>query len=617
MDFKQKVEEIKRAISSDAVRSRIESDLGLVEKNKMYVCFLHSDSSKSPNMSYDANKKDFHCFRCGGHYNMIDHYMDYYGLGFADAAQKIVDDFNLNIDLGLKKEPPKAPPVKHMAPTNKVMGYIQLRGISEHTVNHMGLKMDGNNVVFEYYDQYGTHEANKYRPAKKMANGEKNKYFWKGDSNSLYNMHNIDVTKSLVICEGEFDCIALVEAGFKNVVSPKSGAKSQDWIDKNWDWLQQFDEITLWFDNDNAGLEGVKTVSTRLDNCTKIVYCTIAKDINEVLVRFGKEEVIKQLDSAVDVEVNGVLTASQIENFNVYEAEKIKSGIRLIDANILGYVNGSLVVITGYNGSGKSTLINQMCIAEPLSQGHKVFCFSGELTPSNFKFWLYSTIADSEDLIESTSFTGNKYYKINPVMEHQITEWIDDKLFLYNKADCTQESLLSVMDQLAKRKGVKVFVIDNLMKIELEPKEKNELVAQKKLVNALKMFAIKYNAVVHLVAHPRKPQDGKRLDKFDVSGSSDITNLADYVIGVHRATREEKEQYEAQQARANANTLPNPRDASITLFKDRPTGSSEKEASLYFDKVRKRFYLSESDLNKHYGYKDSTTQSTIDEQFPF
>ena len=548
MNFKSAIQEIKSLVSAEAVKDKIISDLGLVEKNKMYVCMLHNDNTESPNMSFDNKAKDFHCFRCGGHYDIFDHYTQYYNLDFVKAAEKIIQDFNLCIDLGIESpKKPREPILKHDLPTNKVLDYLRLRGISDTTISHVGLAMDKDNVVFEYYNQYGELEANKYRPAKKYKKDESKQFWWKGSTDALYNMQNIDITKPLVICEGEFDCIALIEAGYRNSISPKAGAKSYEWIDKNWDWLKQFDDITLWYDNDNAGKEGVQTVASRLDNCTKVVYCTIANDINEVLIRFGKDEVLKQLQNAKELSVDRVITVSQIEDFNVYEAEKIKTGIAMLDANILGFVMGSVVITTGYNGSGKSTIINQMCIAESLKQGYKVFAFSGELTPSNFKYWLYSTLADDEDLIESTSFDGNKYYKLKAAMNEQITDWLDDKLFLYNDMDYSQAAILSTMEKLAKRKGVRVFILDNLMKVELDPSERNELIAQKKFVNALKAFAIKYKAVVHLVAHPRKPQEGRKLDKFDVAGSADITNLADYVIGVHRATREEKDKYEVKE----------------------------------------------------------------------
>lgn len=622
MDLKKIVSEIKSSLSSNAIKEKIETDLGLVEKGRKYVCFLHSDSSKNPNMSFNNEKKNFHCFRCSGTYDIFDHYMQYHNINFLDATRKIIDDFSLNIDIGIERAKRQQEDIKkHNEPTNKVLDYLHARGFSDSTIRHVGLAMDNNNVVFEYYNQYGDLEANKYRPAKKYKSGESKQFWWKGETDALYNMQNVDITKPLVICEGEFDCIALIEAGYKNAVSPKAGAKSYDWIDKNWEWLQQFDEITVWYDNDNAGKEGMKNISSRLDNCTKAVYCTIANDINEVLVRFGKEEVIKQLNQAVELNVEKVITASQIEDFNVYEAEKIKTGIPMLDANILGYVMGSVVIVTGYNGSGKSTIINQMCIAESLRQGYKVFAFSGELTPSNFKYWLYSTLSDDEDLIESTSFDGSKYFKLKTTISQQITEWIDDKLFLYNDLDYSQKTILSTMEKLAKRKGVRVFIIDNLMKVELDSNEKNELIAQKKFVNSLKSFAIKYNAVVHLVAHPRKPQEGRKLDKFDVAGSADITNLADYVIGIHRTSKEEKEKYELEKEKSINKgvpmTIPNPKDASISLFKDRPTGSGEKEATLWFDKKRKRFYLNTSELDKHYGYKESVSQSNIDEIYPF
>jgi len=616
MGLRIKADEVKGLLSAEQVKSKIENDLGISEtRNKKYICFLHSDDSKNPNMSFDADKKSFHCFRCGQTYDIFEHYMDYNNISFVEAIKLIVSDFSLNLCLDTpKRDKPKVLPTIHKQPLGVVLEYIRIRGISDKTINYVGLKMDKGNVVFEYRDENGQHLANKYRPARKIQKGE-NKNFWQGSMDStLYNMDKINITEPLVICEGEFDCLSLIKSGYKNVVSVPAGAKGYSWVDKNWEWLEQFDEITLWFDNDDAGKEGIQIISKRLENVTKIVYCTIANDINEVLFRFGKDEVIKQLNNAIVLDVDGVITASQIENFNVYEAEKIKSGIKIIDANILGFVLGSLNVITGYNGSGKSTLINQMCIAESISQGYKVFAFSGELTPSNFKYWLYSTIVNDKHLELQQTRENNKYYKIGTFAEEMITNWIDDKLFLYNKTDYTEKSILTIMEQLAKRKGVKVFVIDNLMKIELDD-SRNELTAQKKLVNKLKMFAIKYNAIVHLVAHPRKPQmTGQRLDKFDVAGTGDITNLADYVIGVHRTSQEEADKFLAEQEKSKV--CKDPRDASITLFKDRPTGSSEKEANLYFDKKRKRFYNNEYDLNKEYGYVVSTSQECLDDM-PF
>ena len=145
------------------------------------------------------------------------------------------------------------------------------------------------------------------------------------------------------------------------------------------------------------------------------------------------------------------------------------------------------------------------------------------------------------------------------------------------------------MNRMAKQ-GVKVFVIDNLMKIDLKDSYKNEYMAQKVFVNKLKNFARKYNAIVHLVAHPRKPQQGSaKVTKFDVAGTGDITNLADYAIAIKKNTEKEKR---------NDQTL---KDAYVEILKDRMRGY-EFGVDLNFDRDRRRFYLNNQELNNDYGY---------------
>ena len=61
-------------------------------------------------------------------------------------------------------------------------------------------------------------------------------------------------------------------------------------------FLEQFEEIILWFDNDEAGLKGVREASSRLtNNIVKIVKCTIANDINELLAKEGKQSVLDHI----------------------------------------------------------------------------------------------------------------------------------------------------------------------------------------------------------------------------------------------------------------------------------------------------------------------------------
>ena len=388
-------------------------------------------------------------------------------------------------------------------------------------------------------------------------------------------MDKADITKPLVICEGEFDCLSLIESGIKNAVSVPTGCKSTEWITTNWTWLEQFEEIILWFDNDEAGKEGVKEVFNRLPNKTvKIVYSDICNDINEILFKYGKLAVLKQFEKASIPLIDGVKSTKQISTFNIYEAETVQIGIKKIDDRIIGLPLGSLNVITGRTGEGKSTILNQFFIGESIRQGYKVFLFSGELTESNAKGWLLDTLANKDDLLEFTNKKGYKYKKLSSKAVSKIDDFLEDKFFLYTEEDYTINAIISKMEIMAKRYGVKVFCIDNLMVTEND--EKEELRNQTEIVKKLKSFAKKYNAIVHLVAHPRKAQNGQTgLDKSDISGSANITNLADYVMIVQRIKDEED-------ATKDKYTI-------LTIDKDRYMGN-RLGIELLFDKDRRRFY---------------------------
>lgn len=291
-------------------------------------------------------------------------------------------------------------------------------------------------------------------------------------------------------------------------------------------------------------------------------------------------------------DTNTITTLDKVEIVDIYSMEKISTGFNKIDEKLLGFVRGSLNIITGYNGNGKSTFLNQMCIAESLSQCYKVFAYSPELTNSNLKSWLYPTLANEEHFIEK-SFKGHKYKTLGNIGVKYIDKWIKDKLFIYTDDSLTtdEDQLLLDMNKMANQ-GVKVFIIDNLMKIDLKDSYKNEYMAQKIFVNKLKNFARKYGAIVHLVAHPRKPQQGNsKVTKFDVAGTGDITNLADYAIAIKKNSEKEKK---------NDSTL---KDAYVEVLKDRMRGY-EFGVDLNFCKYRRRFYTDNYELNKDYGYLD-------------
>ena len=582
MELKNIVNDIKLYIDSEAVKNKIAQDLGLKFKNNKCLCFKHSESN--PSMSYDSKKKKFKCFSCAASYDIFNHYQEYYNKSFLEALKLIVSDFNLNIDVIINESDrkPKKSPTKHENYNKNILTYCEKRNISKATIDYVGVKENNNCVVFEYRNELGEHLANKYRKTKK-SEGPK-MWFEKGTNvNTLFNMDKINISDPLLITEGEFDCLSAIESGFKNAVSIPSGVNStNEWITSNWTFIEQFEEVIIWFDNDEAGIKGAREVFNRLPNSSvKIVRCEVANDINELLHKYGKLAVLKQIEKASTPVLEGVATLDMIEDFDVHEAETLKTGIEYIDDKLIGMVFGSLNVLSGRNGSGKSTILNQIYIAEAIAQGYKTFLFSGELISGNVKYWLLQTLANEEQFAEYTAKDGHKYKKVTIQSKEKIVNDMKDRFFLYDSDDYRIEAIIEKMTILAKRYGVRVFVIDNLMTIESSLKDKYE--AETDIVKKLKNFAKKYNALVHLVAHPRKSMNDE-IEKDDVAGSANITNLADYVTTISRAKDEEVEY-----------------DAILKILKNRHTGVNVGK-KLMFDIDRKRFFSSETgkELNKRY-----------------
>jgi KaiC/GvpD/RAD55 family RecA-like ATPase len=571
-------------------------------------CPIHED--KTPSFSWNKKNNSFKCFGCGASMDIISYYTDYRHMNFIEAVKELFRETNTNYDFEdykRKEVKQKNPPLAEKNSDRlKVESYMGGRGISKATLAKREIKQDSKgNIVFEYRNQDGDLNLVKYRPARLVDKGE-NKLWCQKDKDTsplLFGMDKIDTTKPLLITEGEIDSLACIEAGYSNAVSVPFGAGSYAWIEYNWDWLNQFEKIIIWSDNDEQG-EKMKTNSIpRLGEYRCYVVKSKYKDANIHLLKEGKESVIKAIEQAEDVPIKDIAYLADAPDFDLSKSEKIKSGINGLDKWIGGFVLGSLSVITGINSSGKSTLINQMCIAEAIEQGYNTFIFSEEISMGQLRNWFELTLAGPDNIKEFDKGLNQPIgYAVIDSVKPKLREWYKEKVILYNNEDdVTSKSLLKKMEEMAKRYGIKNYVIDNLMMVDLESNGNDDLKKQKEFTLSLKRFARRYNAVVHLVAHPRKLDAIKRLNKLDVAGTGDITNLADYVTAIHRVLPSEKGG--SKDKNGKYTTEPCPYDNIIDLFKNRPASHQDKAIGLHFDMRSKRIYGDSDDVNKIYSWR--------------
>lgn len=528
-----------------------------------------------------------HCLRgsCGwsGHINNL---AEYLGLE--------VKKTNYFREYRAKKEY-KIPTVEYKDLSKKVIDYFKIRGISKETLIAAGVTSDKyDNIVFNYYrDNKLTFIKYKISRKPRIIKGKKENKSWResGTEPILYGMDQCDFNKPLIIVEGEPDKLVLDECNISNATSIPSGTQDMNWISNCWEFLEKFDEIILWGDSDKAGKTFIQSAIVKLDDWKLKIVKTEYKDANVVLYKKGKEEVKNLINQATVVTKQYITDISDVKRKNYKDDIAIPTGFEELDKKIGGAYLGQLFIWSGYTGGGKSTFLSQLML-NGLEYG-KTFLYSGELPKEDIK-----EICDMQ-------LSGKKYLDANfskfkqqslPVPSEKYYKYFDEfyknRLFLFDTEDyATDKEVIKAMEYMAKRENTKVFLIDNLMTV---PSDENIKESEKitKFINKLKLFARKFQTIVHLVAHPRKPAYGQeRMSKYDISGTANIINLADRGLGLHRLTKEEKssEKYDGK----DVSTV-------ITFFKDRKFGVDSGEVMLGFEFNSKRFYSNDKEKFKEY-----------------
>ena len=90
-------EEVKSQLN---IRQVIEHYGYKVNRAKQFVCPFHNDHKPSASIKDDY----FNCFVCGAGGDLITFTAKYFGLSNYDAVKKLIEDFNLNIQIDKKEE---------------------------------------------------------------------------------------------------------------------------------------------------------------------------------------------------------------------------------------------------------------------------------------------------------------------------------------------------------------------------------------------------------------------------------------------------------------------------------------------------------------------------------
>ena len=343
----------------------------------------------------------------------------------------------------------------------------------------------------------------------------------------------------IVSVTGNCDALSFHECGRTDVISVPNGANANlSYLD---DYLEEYfdDKETIYIasDTDTKGVMLRQELIRRFgpERCKVVEYGEGCKDANEHLVKYGKESLLKCLENATEPKIEGVFHVQDVEKpLDLLYRKGLQRGYTIGFENfdsLCSFETKRLCIMTGVPSSGKTSVLSFFAVRLNMLYDWKFAFFSPESMPIDYQV---------STLIEIV--TGKKFGEQTlPYIEYEeAKKYCNDNFFFIYPESYTMDNILDKARSLVRRKGIKALVIDPYNRVESEQDyRKSETQHISSVLDQLTNFAQQNDVLVFLMAHPTKmPKnpDGKFQvpTLYDISGSANFYNKADFGITVHR-----------------------------------------------------------------------------------
>lgn len=437
-----------------------------------------------------------------------------------------------------KPKPRVTPPLESRA----LKWFKDVRGISEQTLIDMKIT-EGEEWMPQDQKKCNTVQFNYFKDGElvntKFRTGDKHFKFISKCEILPYNIDNIKGEKECIITEGEMDTLSFWEIGHHNCVSVPAGGGNTtlDWLDDYMDgYFDDKEVIYIASDTDVVGVHLKNELIRRFgaERCKVLDYGDDCKDANEALVKHGKDYLESCYQNAQDVKVDGIFTVKDFEpELDALLENGLKRGLTLGFDNfdkLCSFETKRLCIVTGIPGSGKSEFIDEMAERLNMRYQWRFAYFSPENLPLKYH---------AAKLIEK--FTGKKFAQGNlkPYEYKEVKEHLQEDFRFIVPSDYRLDTILEKAKYLVRKRGIKCLVIDPYNRLEDEQGSMSETRYISKILDKLQNFAQQNDILAILMAHPTKmpkDKDGQTMipTLYDISGSANFYNKADFGIIVHR-----------------------------------------------------------------------------------
>jgi twinkle protein len=426
--------------------------------------------------------------------------------------------------------------VKWVEETRKIKQATLMQfGVTEEKQYIPQVGKEQNCIVFNYFEA-GVLVNKKYRDAKKNFTQSK------GGKPIFYNINAIAGADKVYIVEGEFDVLAMYEAGIKNCISLPSGANDNDdyWTNSK-EYLSEVQQFVIAVDNDDKGKQIREKIAHRLGKyrCTFIEWK--GKDANDDLLSGDIWQSVKQEQS---FPVSGTYNFEKLEDdvlslYNSGLPKTMKLEKPCFDGlnKVFTTMQGQMTVVTGIPSHGKSNFLEWYVLNLIDEHEIKASIYSPEHHPMELHMSNLMQKAIGKPFFGDVD--GVKRMNIEDITRFK--EWSKDRLYLTSGSNTEVVDWDWLLDKFKEQIftfGINLFVVDAWNKVQM-PKGMHGKEAIDSTLTKITAFCQQNNVQVFLVAHPTKMKKNERGDYevpqlYDVSGSADFRNQTHNGFCVYR-----------------------------------------------------------------------------------
>lgn len=415
------------------------------------------------------------------------------------------------------------------------------RGLTADTVRQYNsggyTSSTGSYRVFNYTDESGIVYAQKFKNVE-----DKSDMFKLGDTRrtGLFGPRHLNPDKDrfCIACEGEEDAMAVYQAtGYAAFSIPNGVDSAVKTFEAEFEYLNGWQYVVLFFDNDEAGKRAAEKASKVLPIGKARIATPTLKDANEMLLNGQKDKIKGCLWKAREIRPEGVIKGSEIDWNDI--VKELPTGVDILYPGLSKAMRGlhkrRITLVTAQPKAGKSTICREIAYDLVVNKGMKV----GNIFLEE----------DQRETVKSYVAIDNNvpHYKvwekpldyIDPENPPQYLN--NDNIAFFNHfGSLDSKKLLDAIRYMHYVMAVDYVILDHIsIVVSGMSSEQGERKDIDILMTSLRSLVQETGVGVVAVCHIKQMKDTDPVTMHSLRGSGSLAQLSDFVVGVEKALDQE------------------------------------------------------------------------------